>query len=165
MLCSSKFYFSILLTFQLLLVNSSDGQGLTAILSQARLSPTKSSSLVSVFDDGHHGQGQDQDPAYLFGGMRDKYSQIEEGSLTTTMTTTATETSSSTSTTFMTLIPTLDPEIFNCVGLGDFVHPYPGRCDKFIVCRGDHSFQFNCPEPFLFHPINLRCQWPDLVEC
>jgi len=62
--------------------------------------------------------------------------------------------------------PTLHPEIYSCEGRPNYsMHPYPGDCKKFIICRHGHSYEFECPEDLLFNPAFVRCTFPEVAYC
>jgi hypothetical protein len=62
-------------------------------------------------------------------------------------------------------IPSLVECDINCSGLSDGVHPHPRDCSKFLGCVGGLVSVYSCPEDLLFDPIDLKCNFPELVDC
>ncbi|XP_035716690.1 mucin-2 isoform X2 [Folsomia candida] len=60
---------------------------------------------------------------------------------------------------------TLVPDTFDCSNRTDGVYPHPSSCASFAICEGGTSTSYQCPEPLLFHPIELRCVLSDWVIC
>jgi hypothetical protein len=55
---------------------------------------------------------------------------------------------------------------FTCEGQ-EGVLPHPSDCSKYISCRAGTSAieVFDCPDPLLFDPVLLKCDFPQFVNC
>ncbi|OXA42905.1 putative endochitinase [Folsomia candida] len=60
---------------------------------------------------------------------------------------------------------TLVPDTFDCSNRTDGIYPHPSSCAMFAFCEEGTSSSFRCPEPLLFHPIELRCTLAEWVVC